>query len=437
MKPKGILGKLKKTVYWIDDEFPLIGHPLVKGLRFIRYHLVYGVFYYFRGILGLRGRDINKINKIYWIDPQKIEYYGNRCFDPFKERGKVLDGDWDLKLEKFNDLKIYKAFEERFKSNKPWQETDFYSYILERINKGEILWRCKNKELFEKRLKKLDNLYYRIKNEGYKLNREIKSKDKLDDDPRREIDEVTVNIDRDGHYLFNDGAHRLSIAKLLRISQIPVIVVARHKKWVDFKKKLIFHANQQRGKLYQSAIHPDLQDIPFVYGNLRFDLIKKNLSIFKGKVLDIGANLGYFCHKFEDLGFDCYAVEINPQELYFLDKLKKAGNKKFKIISESIFEYKRTQELKFDVILALNIFHHFLKRKSTYEDLINFLKRIQTKELFFEAHKFEEKQMKGAYRNYRPKDFANFILKHSSLNKIKFIGITEGGRRLYKLYKEK
>ncbi len=43
-------------------------------------------------------------------------------------------------------------------------------------------------------------------------------------------DEITVNIGRDGDLLFNNGAHRLSIVKILDIEKIPIRIVVIHPK---------------------------------------------------------------------------------------------------------------------------------------------------------------------------------------------------------------
>jgi len=207
--------------------------------------------------------------------------------------------------------------------------------------------------------------------------------------------------------------------------------MARHIEWIRIKKKIIY---LNRKKTYQIIPHPDLQDIPYLYGDFRFNLIKDNLSLSEGKILDIGSNYGYFCHKFEDDGFNCYAVEYNPINLYFLKKLKIAENKKFKVIPESIFEYKKNQDLVFDVVLALNVFHHFIKKKSTYLKLIKLLKRLKVKELYLGIHHPREFQNLKLYRNYNSEQFVNFILKNSCLNSAKFLGRTKNGRPIYKLH---
>lgn len=436
MKKKN-LDNLKRPIFFLEDHFSVVGHFFVRILRELRLLFYKTIFILSKS----QTRDID-IFKVYWVNPQTIRYCYNGRFNVFRDRGIVKEGSWDISDKKFSDTEIYQGLKERFIDHKEWTETKFYNDILRRINQGEIMWRCRNKEEWERRLKLIDGLYENIKANGFRLNTGQKN-NQLDtyqgkaDKRYEKIDEVLISIGRNGQLLFNDGAHRLAIAKILKLSRIPVMVLARHKKWLDFKNELKSYAGLRGGKLYQPAYHFDLADIPFVYGPERFELIKNKTSLSGGKVLDIGANLGYFCHRFEELGFDCYGVEINPQEVYFMQGLRDANNDKFKIIQKSIFDYKKGQILNFDIVLAFNIFHHFLKRKSTYENLIEFLKRLQVKELFFEAHKFDEEQMKDAYRNYSPRDFVDFVLKYSSLNKAKFIGITEGGRRLYKLYKEK
>jgi hypothetical protein len=104
------------------------------------------------------------------------------------------------------------------------------------------------------------------------------------------------------------------------------------------------------------------------------------------------------------------------------------------VIPESIFQYQDIENLYFDVVLALNIFHHFLKDKSSYLELINLFKKLNMKEMYFQPHLPNEPQMKGAYRNYSEEKFVEFILQNSKLNKAKLIGTANDGRKIYKLY---
>jgi len=422
-----VIEKLSKTISRylarLAHSSPRFGR-LARKLRFRIWRLS----------IRLKSNDALKINKIIWINPNKIEYISLKLA-PYSNMGRVISGDWDKSVERFEDLDVYQAFKKRFIYGEKWNTTNFYKRILSEIQKGRILWNCQNKKDFDERLKNIDCLYQIIKINGYKSSKEVPEGFHPVYDPLLTEDEVTVNIGRDGELFFNDGRHRLSIAKILNLPKIPVKVVVRHPDWVKLRKELLIFAKMMsKGKLYQPLTHPDLQDIPSHYGSFRFDLIKSNLSLKKGTVLDIGSELGYFCHRFEEEGFDCYAVEHNPTTVYFLNKLKKAEKRKFKIVSESIFEYNRGSELSFDIVLALNIFHHFLKTKKSYEELIILLKRIRTKELFFQSHKYEESQMKGAYKNFHPEEFAQFISKHTNL-KYELIGRTKDNRKIFKFFK--
>ncbi len=370
--------------------------------------------------------------KIYWIDPYKIKYFSTKPLSQQDNYSKGLEGDWDLSKKLFKNSDVYRAFKQKFKEGKEWKETDFYHRVIKNMSDGFKKWGCTNREQWEERLKKVESLYYQIKRDGYKPQKEIYSPkgwlEKIEK-PMAILDDITVAIGRNGEILLVNARHRLSIARLLNLPKIPVRIIFRHKRWMDFRRELMLFTNNN-GELYQPLTHFDLQDIPFQHGELRFNIIKENLSVSHGKLLDIGAELGYFCCRFEDEGFDCHAVEENKKRIYFLNKIKKAENRKFKIVPESIFEYKRNQELTFNVVLALNVFHHFLDTKDTYLNLIKLLKRIKAKEFFFEAYKLDE--VRDRYKEYTPEQFVDFIIENSDFKKSEFIGKAEDGRSLYK-----
>lgn len=426
-----IIINAREFIFNLNNKSPLIGRPLVFGWRV----LCNLKFIIRKEVLKLKTRlkytnDKIDFNKICWVNPHKIKYsIGN--FNIWRNYNKIKEGDWDLNKKEFDELDVYRAFKQVFQQGKKWEETDFYKRVLHEILYERLKWECKTKEDWDNRLKSIESLYHRIKKEGYKTQKELNKKLQSD-----LLDEVTVVIGRNGQLVLAQGRHRLSIAKILNIPKIPVRVIMRHKKWMEFRGRLIyFSKNYQKGKLYQPLTHPDLQDIPFRRdGERRFKIIKENLTVKNGTLFDIGANLGYFCHKFEEEGFDCYALEENQMCLYFLRELKKIENKKFKIISKNVFEYKKNQEIVFDVVLALSIFHHFLDRKDTYLNFIKFLNRLKTKEMFFESYLSSEFQNRKLYQKYTPEQFVDFIIKNSCcLNRVTLVGKSENGRPLYKL----
>ena len=382
---------------------------------------------------------------VYWISPDRIVHLTNykkvdrsdptspqESVFPSNMRGKVVDGNWDIADFKFAELDHMDAFKQRIQEGADWKDTKFYRRFLKEIESGRIVWNMKNKSDLDQHCKHHDELYEKIKNEGYHLN--IDKRTKID------LCEIDVNIGRNGEYLFQNGVHRLSIAKALGIKYVPVMVYVRHKQWRDFRKRLIEYARlEPGGKLYQPPIHPDLADIP--YENQKhnwqslMETIEKHLPKKNGLMLDIGANLGFFCHKFEDIGYRCYAVEQELSASQIAEKIRIAENKKFKVINKSITDVELVKTMEFDVVLALNIFHWFLKTETSFSQLKDLLKNLKTTELFFEPHLYSENQMKNAYINFNETEFVDFILDHTSLSKSSLIYTDPCGRHVFQLSK--
>ena len=91
-----------------------------------------------------------------------------------------------------------------------------------------------------------------------------------------------------------------------------------------------------------------------------------------------------------------------------------------------------------DVILALNILHHFCKTEALHERLIKLLERMNTADIMlFQAHRHDPPgQMEGAFQNYTEDEFLKFIAKHTGLNQSKKLGVASDGRPLFKLWRK-
>jgi 2-polyprenyl-3-methyl-5-hydroxy-6-metoxy-1,4-benzoquinol methylase len=152
------------------------------------------------------------------------------------------------------------------------------------------------------------------------------------------------------------------------------------------------------------------------------------------KILDIGAHLGYFSHRFEELGHECVAVESHADICHFLRKLHAAQERKFRIVEESIFSFVERERPVFDSVLALSILHHFLKEESSYHQLVKLLNDLEMKEMIFEPHNPAEGQMRGAFRNFDSRAFVNFILENSRLTQAEQIGIARDGREIFRIF---
>jgi hypothetical protein len=355
----------------------------------------------------------------HWVSTTDIrlisgEQLGHKCI------GEVRDGDWDLQAQPFEELDFYQAFVAVSGDGCIWRETPFFQRVVSEINAGLLKWGCRTEDEFVARLQYLEEVYREMGRLGYV--------------PNHNQDQVSVNIGRHGDLLFNDGRHRLTFAKLLGIPRLPITIVARHPQWVKFKAEILEYARDSSGgKVYAPLLHPDLEWIPAHHGYLRFELIRRALGMSSGTMLDIGCNWGYFCHQFEEIGFDCTGVELSPRDFYFLQKLKRAANRRFRIVNESIVDFLAKESRQYDVVLALAIFHHFIKSKEGYEQLRALLSGLHVRELYFLPGRSSEPQMQNAYWNPSEEAFVAFVLEHTGLTHAVCLGFAEDGRHLYKL----
>ena len=427
MDLKKIINSLRR---YIANNFPFIR----SFYRIVRWRILQAVRRtYVRNASKMGGLNVDPY-KIFWIDTRLIKkgIYEQIQGVPNTAcvAGVIKGGDWDRAAIPIDDIDIIKSAKQKFRQGLTWEETEYYQNIIQGMTKGMPRRGCNNKEDVTAYFKRFDHLYEQIKKHGYKQQNEIVEPEfGWSYTPENEI---AVHIDRDGHILFCNGAHRFSIALALDIKRIPVKVCIRHKKWHEFSCELLEYMKRNKGTVYQPITHPDLQHMPSAHCEERFEFISPHIPSGSSRLLDLGANWGYFCHRFEDIGYECHAVENDPENFYFLKKLKEAEYRNFKIIDQSILAYKDNDT--FDVVLALNIFHHFLKKKEDYDALIAFLQRIKIKMMIFEPHDPSEPQMETAYRNYEPELFVNFIKKHANFKYYNKIATARDGRSIYKLY---
>ncbi len=170
------------------------------------------------------------------------------------------------------------------------------------------------------------------------------------------------------------------------------------------------YADTHGGRIYSAIDHPAFDHVAFQHGPERFNPIADNMPAGMTTGLDIGSHWGYFSHMLEGLGLKVTATEILPSYLDFLTRLKSLYGDKFEIWSQSVFEMKGA--IKYDVVLALNILHHFIKTEKLHDDLTDFLNRLDCKVMFFQSHSVKEGQMSDAYRNYNPTDFCELIVEN-------------------------
>jgi len=145
----------------------------------------------------------------------------------------VLDGDWDKLKTKFENKWVYKSYIQRYKENKPWEETKYYTHYR---NKGY----SHNAAMEE--LNTYDEIFEDIKSNGYNENKPIK-----------------VYLGRNGEYMRATGQNRLCMAKILGLNSIPVQVELVHKQWQALRENIYNNGLSEEHENLRD--HPDLQDI--------------------------------------------------------------------------------------------------------------------------------------------------------------------------------
>ena len=428
---------LRNIIYLLPANVGLTILTVWRFRRFFRFWLRRVIFKLFAPKSALRYLSDNTV---YWVDPEKIVFAmygdgfppttrnGHSEFKAPEYKGRIVGGDWDKLERRFDELEFYNSYKERARNGTAWEKLPYYKGMLELIDNGIYKWDVKSKKDLDERCRKLDGIFHDIKQNGYKTYAQlVKERDK--ESMFGDSGDISVNVGRDGDLIFNGGRHRLTFAKIAGIKRVPVVIRVRHSQWEDFKKEI------EAENSYTPLTHIDLQSIPARHTDKRFIIIRENMGDGNSTLLDIGANLGYFCHKFEEEGFQCTAAENEPLDLYFLQKLKRAESRQFEIIPESILTLYKKQPMKYDIVLALAVFHHFLKEKADFEELKHLLHSLDMNEMFFEPHNYDEAQMKDSFVNFYPGEFVNFILENSCLSKSRLIGTSEEDRPIYKLWK--
>ena len=181
-------------------------------------------------IAGLHAQGID-VHETHWVAPDRIRHCALHEFNVEDFKGRVLDGDWDRSTKRFDQLDVYFAFEQVLREGREWSETLFHRRIAEALDRGLVLWGCRNREDLDDRCRRLRALAEKIREEGYRPQADLVAEEGVYD-PMRAEDEITVSVGRDGELLFSNSAHRLCIARILGVETIPIKVAVRHAEWV-------------------------------------------------------------------------------------------------------------------------------------------------------------------------------------------------------------
>jgi len=210
-----------------------------------------------------------KINPLHllWINPQKVDKiakYSKICDAKDIFTPKIIDGNWDKKhVKPLNKNHTYNSLKQRFEENAEWSKTPLYKKEKDRIKKESSMYGCKNIKDLENVCKRIDKLHKNIKEHGYKTQKELKHNDRSHEKEYidyylNNLNEVILDIDREGKLALHDGRHRLSIAKILGLQKIPVRILIRHKKWQQKRNTAV---ENPKKLLAEERKHPDIKEL--------------------------------------------------------------------------------------------------------------------------------------------------------------------------------
>lgn len=353
------------------------------------------------------------------VHPSEIEYVPRIDFSVASEDEKLAGGDWDQGLVSFEDHFVYKSLKSVLVDGTKWEHTELwngeYQAGVTRLKKsaGRSSEECNWWK--RRRCEYLEYLFAAMKAFGYKQ------------DPYDDM--VSLLIGRHGEVILNNGRHRISMAKLLELNDpIPITIDVRHEEWWEFKQEIVSYTRNHGGMVYAPLDHVDLDEIPVRQVGRIDDVLEHTVG---RRVVDLGANWGFMSHMLErQKGISCVAVEKDPIEFSFLEKMRTIWGGSYQIVKMDICDFIEKVHV-FDTVLALSIFHHLARTKIGHSQLVRLLGRLDCKRMIFQMPLASEMALvPNCYANYDDREWQDFIIKHSCLTRSREIGERKE-RRMY------
>jgi hypothetical protein len=429
--------RLLLQAYTTFGRFPLLRTALVRiwwQISWRLFQLRRTLRNLVRSFQGVYLRELDN-DQVHWVSPARIRYSGLVEFDVNHFKGSVLPGEWDRPEIRFEELDVYTACRQVLIEGASWPQTVFYQRILARINHGETPWACQSQADLDRRCEKLAALAENIRHNGYKSQQELASLIPAQS-PFLRNDEITVSIGRDGELLFSNGAHRLSIAKLLAVPAVPVLVAVRHPEWLELRRQLEQYAQEQGGMLPQPVTHPDLAHIPAAPASSEMlAAILNELAGKPGPVLTINEELGTFCHRLEDAGFECYGYQQDEQLRTLMKKLRRAEGKRFQIVGPQESGWQALAKRRFTAMVALSGFGPSGDSHVYTDEFIALLCTVQTDMLFLQASPLPAQTSPASGRHDGAGKVIQILLDNAIFAGTRLVATTSSGQQLYVLYR--
>lgn len=196
------------------------------------------------------------------VDPASIERSILEHSPDRPQFGRICGGSWDQRYDEFDQSPVFRAVFQHFERGRPWRDTPLYAYFISQLRRFGNAWGYTSVEGFDERCAELERLYESLQEHGYRRQDELSSGD-WQHPPVALFDEINVDIGHDGQFLWRAyGQHRLAMAKILGIDEIPVLVQRRHKSWQHVRNTMQTYGRSAiSDDLVGNNTHPDLVDL--------------------------------------------------------------------------------------------------------------------------------------------------------------------------------
>ncbi len=185
--------------------------------------------------------------QLYWVPTESVNKMSYSSFDFIKDTGRIVGGIWDKNHKNVEDGNLYQNFKQFFHRGESWDKNRYYNRRIQKIKTGSKT-RYANIRQVDEKFEQYEKMFEMFKKEEYKLQSEIVSDEiavSVGDGGQafwpslcNKLSirhEICVNIGRDGALLRNDGRHRLALALLAGLDEVPVRIVVRHTEWQQLR----------------------------------------------------------------------------------------------------------------------------------------------------------------------------------------------------------
>lgn len=227
------------------------------------------------------GRTDADPRAVRWVDVDEVEHAVATRFEShgtgrhfevthhpdtvrFADYGDVVAGEWDRECVPVTEYSEWDLVVARFVEGKDWEEISLYEDCLERFRRGRQIWGCSSESELRERFAYLDRLKESIESRGYRRDGHLADSVGTESVDSGEPDEVIVDIGRDGELLhYTNGRHRLALADVCDVDEIPVVVRVRHREWQELRERIrSADSDEQLSERDRRHLdHPDLRDV--------------------------------------------------------------------------------------------------------------------------------------------------------------------------------